>query len=719
MSGYQIDALKQVNNGLAPDDGSGDSLRTGAEVINNNFNVTRTVVNSQAAVDEITLEGNGLVVDTGSGASLLGGSQTLNANSAALAQAVNNLAASQAAGTISYLTLAAMNADLTPADGVVAYVTNDSTVSNNGWYRKNGASGAGSWGATVNPVSNALTTALGNPAGFQQAGTGSVLRSIQNELREVVSPTQFGAAHDGVTDDRSAIVNAIAALPSSGGTVLFRVRGVYAVDPAAGPILIPSNVTIDLNGSTIQRIGTNYTNKIFSNQNYGVSTDSNVVIKNGTIIGTGASGTVSDQGAAIGLWKVNGWRIENVTTSNTNGDGIQYRQADNGVMFNVEVKNYGRNGVSPTSGSNVVWQNVNVSGVAITGANPGKGIDAENNAAGEVTKTYFNNVKATDITFTDFHGADGDAYSHEAVFSGCSFGFGANPSGQFTSMSVKATNKVIAANFVIDAATRIGTLSTATSPAVCLNISNVSGCKISSQLVVNDVLGDRKGIVLVGTCDNTSMTGIKRSGAFNYGLMSFAATDLLTNSTIRSCDFGNVYLTGASNTFDGCNIGTLTVSRAASTGNSFIGTTNISGTMTAANGADLTQQTFSTPSSWTPTVQGATTAGTCTYATRIGYLAKVGSIVYFNMQVSWTAHTGTGALQISGLPFIPGGSGRGRGACSVYSSTTAWTAGSQLFASISDSLALVSIMQQAPGSNAVVVPVSAAGTLVISGHYFV
>lgn len=53
--------------------------------------------------------------------------------------------AGQGAGVFGYATKAAMDADLVPANGAVAKVTNDTTAANNGEYRKNGASGAGSW----------------------------------------------------------------------------------------------------------------------------------------------------------------------------------------------------------------------------------------------------------------------------------------------------------------------------------------------------------------------------------------------------------------------------------------------------------------------------------------------------------------------------------------------------------------------------------------------
>lgn len=42
-------------------------------------------------------------------------------------------------------------------------------------------------------------------AGFQQTGTGSVLRAAQDELALIIHPLQFGAAGDGVADDTAAL----------------------------------------------------------------------------------------------------------------------------------------------------------------------------------------------------------------------------------------------------------------------------------------------------------------------------------------------------------------------------------------------------------------------------------------------------------------------------------------------------------------------------------
>lgn len=56
---------------------------------------------------------------------------------------------------------------------------------------------------------------------------------------------------------------------------------------------------------------------------------------------------------------------------------------------------------------------------------------------------------------------------------------------------------------------------------------------------------------------------------------------------------------------------------------------------------------------WTPVAQGASTAGTGTYDTQVGTYVAVGSLMWFTLQLHFdnSNHTGTGNLQITGLPF--------------------------------------------------------------------
>jgi hypothetical protein len=70
----------------------------------------------------------------------------------------------------------------------------------------------GTWFAGVKAKASALATSIGaSLLGFMQSGVGAVLRSIQDELREKVSPKQFGAIADGVSHPLSERFGSLAA----------------------------------------------------------------------------------------------------------------------------------------------------------------------------------------------------------------------------------------------------------------------------------------------------------------------------------------------------------------------------------------------------------------------------------------------------------------------------------------------------------------------------
>jgi len=59
---------------------------------------------------------------------------------------------------------------------------------------------------------------------------------------------------------------------------------------------------------------------------------------------------------------------------------------------------------------------------------------------------------------------------------------------------------------------------------------------------------------------------------------------------------------------------------------------------------------------FTPTVEGAVAAGSGTYSVQQGKYTKIGDTVHFQIYLTWSAHTGSGAMQIHGLPFTTAGS---------------------------------------------------------------
>jgi hypothetical protein len=117
---------------------------------------------------------------------------------------------------------------------------------------------------------------------------------------------------------------------------------------------------------------------------------------------------------------------------------------------------------------------------------------------------------------------------------------------------------------------------------------------------------------------------------------------------------------------------------------------------------------------WTPVVVGTTSAGTGTYTVQQAHYVKVGNVVNFTLALGWSAHTGTGNIEITGLPFsIPGS--QDTAPCSVFcwgltflGQLTAVTTGTK-----------VQLYQIATASAATAVAMdTAVAALNISGFYF-
>lgn len=86
--------------------------------------------------------------------------------------------------------------------------------------------------------------------------------------------------------------------------------------------------------------------------------------------------------------------------------------------------------------------------------------------------------------------------------------------------------------------------------------------------------------------------------------------------------------------------------------NDKIGATSIlfNGDTSTANALDDYEE-----GTFTPVIVGSTTSGSGTYTSNEGSYVKVGRQVTIELRVIWTAHTGAGQLQITGLPYSIGG----------------------------------------------------------------
>lgn len=136
-----------------------------------------------------------------------------------------------------------------------------------------------------------------------------------------------------------------------------------------------------------------------------------------------------------------------------------------------------------------------------------------------------------------------------------------------------------------------------------------------------------------------------------------------------------------------------------------------SGTGTSELFDDYEEGTF------TPTIIGTTTAGSGTYTLNAGHYTKVGDRVLFNIWLEWTAHTGTGDMDIDGLPFA--GIAGNASPVSVYvGRAVGLTAGNILGGYVASATTKISLRQIPTGGGAgAPVPLDIDAQLFISGQY--
>ena len=121
---------------------------------------------------------------------------------------------------------------------------------------------------------------------------------------------------------------------------------------------------------------------------------------------------------------------------------------------------------------------------------------------------------------------------------------------------------------------------------------------------------------------------------------------------------------------------------------------------------------------FTPTVIGTTTAGTGTYSVQVGRYQLIGNRVYFNLTLIWSAHTGTGNMFVSGLPYTSANITNASSPCSIVSDSISMTAGNYMTGAILGNTKNISLYQTPTGGGALnLIPIDTAGGVYISGSY--
>lgn len=117
---------------------------------------------------------------------------------------------------------------------------------------------------------------------------------------------------------------------------------------------------------------------------------------------------------------------------------------------------------------------------------------------------------------------------------------------------------------------------------------------------------------------------------------------------------------------------------------------------------------------FTPVVVGGTTAGVGTYTQQIADYQRKNNEISFYIGLAWTAHTGTGDLKITGLPF-PSKFGY-HAVVDVWVNGLTW-GGARLQARVIGGTAEVTLTNIADGGSVTNVAIDASATIMVSGKY--
>ena len=178
-------------------------------------------------------------------------------------------------------------------DEALTITASQPLITSGGYVYRNGTPtqlyvNANDFSITVNDSKNLFVynfpeaTGIGVGAGniqYLPPFTGGVATTVEVKLAESISVHDFGAVGNGVTDDTTAIQNAINAANLIGGDVVFK-----DLTYITSTLLPKSNVTLQLNGATLKlKSGTN--ERIFS----GGAGGTNFAVLNGTLDGNKAN----------------------------------------------------------------------------------------------------------------------------------------------------------------------------------------------------------------------------------------------------------------------------------------------------------------------------------------------------------------------------------------------------------------------------------------------
>jgi hypothetical protein len=578
--------------------------------------------------------------------------------------------------------------------------------------------------------------------------TDSVQTNVEAKLAQTVSVKDFGAVGDGVTDDTAAFANSFA----TG-------KAVYA--PAATYLLnylqVPSNTYLFGDGaSTIIKPFTPDVRCALGAESGSASTYiENITIRDVQFLGAVATQGFSEQKHLTSFNGVRNLLIENCHFVGFRGDGIYLGSGDAGgatERHNINVAVRGclfdgvnkdnRNAISIIDGDDVIVEDCYFT--RTTRSNMPGAIDIEPNAN---TFHVVQNIKILNNKFFDIGGGAGaiafvfqeQAYTtppSNFLVSGntidtCAFAgiyWQYNITGGVTD-SYASNNIVVSENV-----TKNTTFPFIFINAKTLTIENNTfetssqGARLSTLLANQNIIDVLVQNNLFVDCATASGGGLGILPATRVSVLNNEFNDCGNGTNGGAIQFNSG--TSSSVTIAGNNFVTPTgktiYAIRKEAGHTFTPATNaffnnrlngLSNTFEWLPNEAAVPSITAQGTAWTPTVYGATSAGTATYSVQTGFYTKIGRTVFFSLECNWTGHTGTGQVYVS-LPENTSAtemSAFTTANCFLYAVTLA--AGAQPYALINKNPANRLQLYTLNAGTLASLSVPASGSLVISGSY--
>ena len=237
----------------------------------------------------------------------------------------------------------------------------------------------------------------------------------------------------------------------------------------------------------------------------------------------------------------------------------------------------------------------------------------------------------------------------------------------------------------------------------CIQLQAIQYSQISNNLFF--VSNTNSVAIDLLDCSSTSITG-NGITATNTGSVCISVSPVVWTSTNYSARQSVI----TDNVLEGVNFG---VTLASAVRNYFVEGNICKAGMTEVSDASGLNYIHNVKKlAFVPAIAGTTAAGAGTYSQRDGWFKRAGEYIEGEFTLTWSAHTGTGNIQISGLPMAAAYSTPAL----LYIDGVAHTAGNMVQAIIGNGGTTITLTQVGAGA-AVAIPMTTSGRISCKFNY--